>query len=64
MEHINEDKNMNYHDISSQTARTKKNKGTEYDTWVALDSKTVVNKHFVFKIGCNECNVNLTSDYL
>ena len=66
MEYIKDDnKSINYHDTSSHTAKSKKNnKGNEYDTWVALDSKTVVNKHFVFKIGCNECNVNLTSDYL
>ena len=68
MEYVKDDNkniSINYHDISSHTAKSKKNnKGNEYDTWVALDSKTVVNKHFMFKIGCNECNVNLTSDYL
>ena len=36
----------------------------KYETWIALDSKMIVNKKLHLKIGANECKVSLTKSYI
>lgn len=47
--------NYYYYNISKRYTNTVK-----YQTWIALDSKMVVNRKFYMKIGLNECKITLS----